>query len=342
MRTLFLAILAIVPWLATATANAADADWPETEAAARKEGTVTIYHDFSPSGVGQIIDVFHKTYPEIAVREVRLPSGNFYPRFATEYVAGRSEADLCSMAYDDRALEWQREGWFAAWTPPEASHLPRGAAINGSLWEIQRSREMIIYNTTRVKPADAPKDWPDLFDSKWKGHIGMNPPWRSVGPQSTIAFIQKNFGIADMAAKMQEQQVRFFNGSVGVVQAVIRGDVSVAILTDLPLNMVLADGPPLAAVYPKSGVPSAPFLMFVPEHAPHQAAGKVFANWLLTEAGQQAIQDLSGAPCLRIGLAEPKCVPANADLNLVDIRTLLTPEIQKTIVEHWQSVFGVK
>ena len=68
MRALFLAILTIVPWLATATASAADADWAATEAAARKEGTVTIYHDFSPSGVAQIIDVFHQSYPEIAVR----------------------------------------------------------------------------------------------------------------------------------------------------------------------------------------------------------------------------------------------------------------------------------
>jgi hypothetical protein len=31
---------------------------------------------------------------------------------------------------------------------------------------------------------------------------------------------------------------------------------------------------------------------------------------------------------------------ANAALNLVDIRTRLTPEIQKTIVEHWQSGLG--
>ena len=36
-----------------------------------------------------------------------------------------------------------------------------------------------------------------------------------------------------MAERMKAQQVRFFNGSAGVVQAVIRGDVSVAILTDL-------------------------------------------------------------------------------------------------------------
>ncbi len=104
----------------------------------------------------------------------------------------------------------------------------------------------------------------------------------------------------------------------------------------------LADDPPIGEVYPRSGVPSAPFLMFVPPHAAHPNAGKVFGNWLMSEPGQRAIQDLSGAPGLRIGLPAPKYVPANSALKLVDIRTLLTPDIQKTIVEHWQSVFGVK
>jgi ABC-type glycerol-3-phosphate transport system substrate-binding protein len=96
MRALLLAILTIVPWLATAAATAADADCQAIEAEARKQGLVAIYQDFSPSGVAQIIDVFHEAYPQITVREVRLPRGNFYPRFATEYAAGRSEADMCS------------------------------------------------------------------------------------------------------------------------------------------------------------------------------------------------------------------------------------------------------
>jgi len=333
-------VLVVVGWVSGRMAAAGD--WATIEAAANKEGAVTIYHDFSPTGIAQIIDLFHTRYPRIDVREVRLPSGAFYNRFETEYAAGASEADMCSMAYDDRLLEWQKRGWYADWSPPETGSLPPGSAIGTGLWEIQRSREMIIYNKTKVKAAEAPKDWPDLFDPKWKGKVGMNPPWRSTGPQSAIAFVQQRFGIADMAAKMQAQDIRFFNGSAGVVQAVIRGDVSVAILTDLPLNMVMADDPPIGSVYPASGVPSSPYLVFVPVHVAHPNAGRVFANWLMTEQGQLAIQEWSGAPAIRIGLAPPKFVPANTAVNLVDVRTLLNAGLQKDIVEHWQSVFGVK
>lgn len=335
-------LLAMAAGFGARPAKAADAEWKAIEDAASKEGLVNIYHDFSPTGVQQIIELFRKRYPAIEVREVRLPSGGFYSRFPAEYEAGKSEADMCSMAYDDKLLDWQKDGWYANWTPPEASHLPPTATIGQGLWEIQRAREMIIYNKTKVKAADAPKEWTDLFDPKWKGRIGMNPPWRSVGPQSVIVYIQQKFNIADMAQKMKEQDIRFFNGSAGVVQAVIRGDVAVAILTDLPLNMVLADDPPVGAVYPASGVPSSPFLLFVPAKAKHPNAGKVFSNWVMSEEGQVAIQDLSGAPALRVGIPAPKYVPANTSLKLVDIRTLLTPANQKETVEHWQTVFGVK
>ena len=49
-----------------------------------------------------------------------------------------------------------------------------------------------------MKPADAPKEWTDLWDPKWKGKVGMDPPWRSIAVQGIVAFWVKN-GIPDAA-----------------------------------------------------------------------------------------------------------------------------------------------
>jgi iron(III) transport system substrate-binding protein len=66
-----------------------------------------------------------------------------------------------------------------------------------------------------------------------------------------------------------------FNGSAGVIQAVVRGDVSIALLTDLPLNAALADGVPLPqAVYPPSGCPTSPSSPSVPAKTAHPNAGR--------------------------------------------------------------------
>ena len=52
----------------------------------------------------------------------------------------------------------------AEWQPPEAAQLPEDLRFGNHMWAIQAMREMIIYNTPKVNAAEAPKDWPDLFD----------------------------------------------------------------------------------------------------------------------------------------------------------------------------------
>ena len=81
----------------------------------------------------------------------------------------------------------------------------------------------------RLKPgslwtaADAPKEWADLFDPKWKGKVAINPPWRSVSVQQIVAFWEDN-GIPDPAEKLKANDVRFFEGSGGIIQAVLRSE----------------------------------------------------------------------------------------------------------------------
>lgn len=339
LAALTLALLAI---LLAAPSAFAQSTWKEIEAAARKEGAVVLYHNFQPASAERIVAAFNADYPDIKVGEVRLPSGAFYPRFAAEYAGGKSEADACSAAWDERLHAWAKQGWMAEWQPPEATQLPEGSRFGNHMWGIQAVREMIIYNSRKVSAAEAPKDWPDLFDAKWKGRIGMNPPWRSTGPQLALAFLEKKFGISDAAERMKALDVRFFNGSAGVIQATVRGDISVALLTDLPLNAALADGVPIGAVYPKSGVPYHPIVTFVPAKTAHPNAGRVIVNWLMSEKGQIAIQELSGAPGTRQGLKPPAYVPSNSQIPAVAGASMLDGATQKRIVDHWRSVFQVQ
>jgi iron(III) transport system substrate-binding protein len=335
MLTLLIALMAAGSAFAQPT-------WKEIEAAARKEGSVVLYHNFQPASAERIVAAFNADYPEITVGEVRLPSGAFYPRFATEYAGGKSEADACSASWDERLHDWAKQGWMAEWQPPEAAALPDESRFDNRMWGIQAVREMIIFNTRKVSAAEAPKDWADLFDARWKGRVGMNPPWRSTGPQTALAFLDKKLGMKDLAEKMKALDVRFFNGSAGVIQAVVRGDVSIALLTDLPLNAALADGVPLQALYPPSGVPYLPIVTFVPAKTAHPNAGRVIVNWLMSEKGQTAIQELSGAPGTRKGLKAPAYVPSNGQIAAVGGAALLDAETQKRIVDHWRSVFQVQ
>ena len=336
--------LAMISPAAAQVAAPTPEQWAAIEAAAVKEGKIAVYHDINPSGAEQLANAFRKDKPGIELEMTRLSSSSLIERFATEFAAGRNLADIVISFPDERMLDGMKTGWMASWIPPELKAFP--PAVNyknqNMLYNIQSTREVIVWNTQKVKAADAPKEWADLLDPKWKGKVGMNPPWRSVVIQGIVAYWEK-VGLGDTAAKLKANNVRFFEGSGGVIQAVIRGDVHIAELTDIPLNPALSDGAPLGFVYPKSGTTLAKSYIFVTAKAPHPNGAKVFANWLLTAKGQELLQKFGGLSATRPGVPPLSHLPATSALsNTQDGLELTPPAKQKQIVDHWRTVFGVQ
>jgi iron(III) transport system substrate-binding protein len=316
--------------------------WSEVEAAAKKEGRVTFYNNLQPNGIEPLIAKFNEDYPDISVEYIRLGSNPLIERYQTEFNAGRHLADVLITFPDERVYDGMEAGWMAEWTPPELESFPAEINQDNKLFTLQQAREALIWNKNLVKEEDAPKEWADLFDPKWKGKVGMNPPWRSVSIQQIVAYWDE-LGLGDVAQKLKDNDVRFFEGSGGIIQAVIRGDVQIAELTDLPLNPLLEDGAPVGFVYPASGTTVSNNKAFVAAQAPHPNAARVFTNWLMSDKGQQYLQQYGGLSVTRNGVPPLSHLPRTSDLpKVVDGEALLTPERQAEIVEHWRTVFGVQ
>ncbi len=318
-------------------------DWPEVQAAAKKEGTLSFYHNLRPQGVEQLLIEFRKANPGIQTEQIRLGSAPLIERFATEFNAGRNIADVMLTFPDDTMFAGvDKGGWAAEWTPPELSAFKPVVNHGNKTFAVHTSRNVIIYNRQRVKPADAPREWTDLLDPKWKGKVGMDPPWRSIAVQGLIAFLPK-IGIPDAAQKLKANDVRFFEGSAGVFQAVLRGDVLVATLADLPLEPGLEDGAPIGFVYPKSGTAINDGYVMVSARAPHPNVGKVFVNWLMSASGQAVLQETGGLPVTRPGVAPLKFVPPTSELsNTVDSLTIVNGTEQAKTIEVWRETFGIR
>ena len=317
--------------------------WPSVEAAGKREGKIVFYHNISPPGGEMVVKEFRKEFPGIEVEATRFASSALIERFSTEFSAGRHLADVVLTVPDERIFDGTKAGWMAAWVPPEVKNYPASANWNdrNMLFHIDTAREAIIWNKRRVRPADAPKDWADLFDPRWKGRVGMNPPWRSVGPQAVVALWEK-LGYGDTAAKLKANDVRFFEGSGGLLQAVLRGDIDIAQISDLPLNVALQDGAPLGFTYSNTANVMSLGWAYVAAKAPRPNAAKVFVNWLLSGRGQIMIQAYAGLPGSRPGIPPLSHLPPTSSLaNPIDGLTLIPPAKQKQIVEHWRSTFGV-
>ncbi len=338
--------LATLGWVMAAALVASPAlaqTWDEVVAAAKKEAKLTLYHNVRPAGIEVILQKFRAKFPEIQTEQIRLGSGPLNERFRTEFAAGRHIADVL-ITFTDEEFMKEVPNWFTKWDPPEhKGNYPEGTRVaDGRLYGIQQVREAIIWNKQLVKDADAPKEWADLFDPKWKGKVALNTPWRSITVQQMFAYWE-DIGIKDAAEKMKANEVRFFEGSSGIIQAVVRGDAAVAHMTDIPLNAMLQDGAPLGFVYPPSGTTTADGLAGVPAKAPHPNVGKVFVNWLMSKEGQAILVEQGGLAVTRKDAPSLSHLPATAKLpKAVDGTKVLTPERQKVMIEHWRKVFGVK
>ena len=317
-------------------------EWSQIIAAARREGRVVFYCNLQPNGIEPLLQAFREANPGIRTEYIRLGSAPLIERFQTEFNAGRNLCDALITFPDDRFDEGLRSGWAARWSPPELTNFDASIIREGVGFALHQSRECIIWNRNLVRDADAPKEWEDLMDPRWRGRIGMNPPWRSVSVQQIVAYWE-DLGIRDAAERLRANQVRFFEGSGGIIQAVVRGDVRVAHLTDLPLNPLLEDGAPVGFVYPRSGTTTSSGVIMVAERAPNPNAARVFVNWLMTASGQEALQRLGGLPVTRRGAPPLTKIPATSQLpKVVNGEDVLTPERQARIVSHWRSVFGVR
>jgi len=235
-----------------------------------------------------------------------------------------------------------QNGWALEWTPPELAAFPPDVNRNNRMFALHTTRNVLIYNKQRVKPADAPKEWDDLWNPKFKGKAAMDPPWRSNAVQGLMVLWAKN-GMTDAAQKLKANDIRFFEGSAGVYQAVLRGDALIGTLADLPLEPGLVDGAPIGFVYPKSGTSIIDGYALVAEKAPHPNAGKVFANWLMTAKGQALLQEIDGLPVTRPGVPPPKFIPPTSALsNVIDTtKNSYGVDLNKEI-NTWRETFGIK
>lgn len=338
-----LASLALLPVPGFTQSPPTAAQWAAIEAAAAKEGTVSIYHNLNPAGAELLANDIRKDIKGIKLEMTRLGSAPLIERFSTEYRAGKNIADVVITFADDSLFEGLKAGWMAAWVPPELKAYPPKVNYQkkNMMFNIQTARETIIWNKNRVRGNQEPKEWADLFDPRFKDRVGMNPPWRSVAIQGIIAYWEK-LNLGDTAAKLKANNVRFFEGSGGIIQAVIRGDVHVAELTDLPLDPAISDGAPIGFVYPASGTTTSEGYIFVSSRAPHPNAGRVFTNWILSGRGQLLLQTYAGLSATRPGLPPLKNLPATSALKTTDGLSLTPPAKQKQIVDHWRTTFGVQ
>ena len=137
-------------------------------AAARKDGTLTLYGVYPDAGMDLMRSTFSKS-TGIATEYVRLTTQRLHPRLTTEFAAGKLDADFIDLSDLTLIKDLVDRGIL---TRPHK--VPAFERIDAALKDEQgrwytylRPCTAIVVNTARVKEADYPVSWLDALDPKW-------------------------------------------------------------------------------------------------------------------------------------------------------------------------------
>jgi phosphoglycerate transport regulatory protein PgtC len=164
---------------------------------------------------------------------------------------------------------------------------------DGTYWGFAVSGYGLMWNTRylALHKLPAPREWTDLADPRYAGHLVISAPSRSGTTHLTVEVILQAYGwekgwglLLQMGGNMGAITERSF----GVPEAVVSGQYGVGVVIDFFGLSAIASGQPVDFAYPSltSVVPAS---VAVVRNGPNPANARAFVEYLLGDEGQQKL-----------------------------------------------------
>lgn len=322
--------------------NVARADLVALEAAAVKEGSLSWYTAHTDGETANLVaQGFMAKYPGIKVGVVRTTAQVAYQRLLQDLKNGIPPCDVFSSTDLGHDVTLAEQGKFAKYVPENAkSLLPDYVGLDpkGTFYPTLAELVMPIYNTQRVKVADAPKSWTDLLDPRWRNQIAVGHPAYSGTVGTWVVAMRKLYGW-EYFEKLERNKPligRSVNDAVGVLNS---GERVVAAGPSGLSQATAGRGNPIGIVKPSDGAVVIVSPSAVMEGAAHPNAGRLFMEFLLGPENARISAEAFRIP-VRSGTPPPA---GGADLSGLKTIRLTTAEIVRDMqdaIEQWRDTFG--
>lgn len=239
---------------------------------------------------------FETKYPgvNVVVQQKPTTQGVTYIR----ETASKPEADIMWASAVDAFQVLKAERLLAKYDLPKdiASRIPPKVETfpihdpDGSFFGFALSGYGMMWNKPylQIHKLKPPKEWTDLTNSQYFGHLAISAPSRSGTTHLTVESILQAYGwekgwalLLNMGGNMAVVTERSF----GVPEGVNNGQYGIGIVIDFFGLSAIASGFPVDFVYP-SMTPIVPANVGIIKGSPNLENAKRFVNYLLSEEGQ--------------------------------------------------------
>jgi iron(III) transport system substrate-binding protein len=198
----------------------------------------------------------------------------------------------------------------------------------------------IGYNTSKVKEADAPKDWTDLLDPKWNNNIALGHPGFSgyVGTWALTLRNQYGWDFFEKLAKNNPRVGRSINDTVTMLNAgesAIAGSGPVGTLMES-----VQKGNPLAMIYPTGGTVLIIAPSSVMKGSKHPNAARLFMEFLLSESASRIWVEHFNET-IRPEVSAPAGAKSAKDVKIIRPTVEQITKGIPEVIKQWRETFGV-
>ena len=267
---------------------------------------------YSPHGrdlLGLVEAEFEKAHPDVDVRWLDMGSQEAYDRVRSE--KANPQGDVWYGGPDTIFARAAKEGLLAsikpAWANAVGPDSRRGADL---FYGLYLTPAMPVYNSKAIPASEAPREWNDLLDPKWKGKILIRDPLASGTMRAVWGWVLsksvRETGSPDAGfqwlRRLDAQTKEYVFNPILMYEKVVRQEGLITIW-DLPDTLLERQrGSPLQYVFPKSGTPVIDDAVGIVAGSKHPEVARAFVDFL----GSREIQILAAEKTFRL--------PARTDL----------------------------
>lgn len=248
---------------------------------------------YSPHGrdLLELVEAAYEAeHPEVDVRWLDMGSQEVYDRVRSE--RANPQADVWFGGPDTILSRGAAENLLTGYRPVWAEHLPEESRHVGDLYfGLYRAVPVLLYNSAAVSDGDAPRDWQDLLDPRWRGKVVIRDPLASGTMRTAFGLIlarsvaetgSEEAGF-DWLRRLDAQTADYVQNPALLFEKIIRqeGLVTIWELTDA---LLLGErGAPVGYSFPSSGTPVIDDAIGLVAGAPHAEAARGFIDWVGSE-----------------------------------------------------------
>lgn len=276
--------------LSVALAGCGGGDKKAEKKAGGTKGEIMVYTSIYPDIIDNMCKPnVAKAFPEMKVNWFQGGTEKVVTKITGEIKAKKIGADVLMVADPSYYLKLDDQKLLLPYKSKEEKNLINDKDAEGAWYAVRVCNMIIAYNGDKLKAEDAPKNWTDLTDPKWKGKIAMPNPMLSGTAYVAVGALADKYGW-EYFDKLKANGLRVEEGNSAIQNKLLTGEYAAAmILEENILKLANVKKEPLKVIYPKDGVVQVPSPIAIFNTTKNPEGAKALVDWWLSKEGQQAV-----------------------------------------------------